>query len=230
MMDGDLRVPIYYDRVPFFFYSGQADMTRHILLSAFQRDLLVSLESLIADGTTVLEREYEIYGSIEDLSVLETAERKEFQEQWGLPTNTGSIRVRKTIKGDETQYTQTIKIKGAEGNDENEMDVSEETFLMFKRLVANGLIKTRYFFPVPNSELVLEVDVFQDLEGKPFNEVKIDLEVPEGMDISQVVIPFKLDNPRLIKPGKKSAEDLDFVRGLFSSKYEQPNPEYQKKD
>lgn len=205
-------------------------MTKHILISALQMDGLVSLESLVADGSTELEREYEIYGTVEDPAVLLKAERTEYQEQWGLPTHTGSIRVRETRQGDKTVYTQTIKIKTAEGNEENEMEVSEETFNIFKRLVPNGLLKNRYFFPIPDSKLVLEVDVFQDLEGNVCPDVKIDLEVPAGVDISQVVIPFKLNNPRIIKPGKKSAEDLEFVRTLFSTKYEQPNPEYSKKD
>lgn len=207
-------------------------MTKHILLSAFQKDVLVSLESLIADGTTELEREYEIYGTIPDLSVLDGATRREFQSQWGLPTPTGSIRVRHTKPEDEGPdvFTQTIKIKSADGNEENEMKVSEDTFKIFKRLVQFGLIKNRYFFPVPNSKLTLEVDVFQTLDHQIIHDVKIDLEVPEGVDISQVVIPFKLDNVRVIKPGKKSPEDLEFVRTLFSTKYEQPNPEYSKKD
>lgn len=216
-------------------------MLNKILRNAFLPEAVTSLESLIpslegegGDGSTVIEREYEIYGRVDDLSVLkEKAERTEYQEQWGMPCNAGSeagisgnIRVRMTREGDdgEQKYTMTIKVKGTDSNKENEMDITEDTFNIFSSLVPNGLIKTRYIFPVRDTEFELEVDVFHDADGNECNIVKIDLEVPEGTDVNAITMPFKLEDPRLIKPGQKSQEDLDYVRKLFSEQYEVKNP------
>lgn len=222
-------------------------MLNKILKQAFLPEPVTSLESLIpsmesegADGSTVIEREYEIYGRVDDLSVLkEKAERTEYQEQWGMPCNAGSdagingnIRVRMTREGDdgEQKYTMTIKVKGKDSNEENEMDITEDTFNIFSRLVPNGLIKTRYVFPVRDTEFELEVDVFHDADGNECNIVKIDLEVPEGTDVNAITMPFKLEEPRLIKPGQKSQEDLDYVRKLFSEQYEVKNPQHTPKE
>ncbi|MCY1286151.1 hypothetical protein D9M68_17960 [compost metagenome] len=208
-------------------------MSNEALKQAFAPRYTVSLESA-ANGETVVEREYEIYGTIEDTGVLAAATGTEFQEQWGMPCNEGAeygifgnIRVRKTTKGEnEVEHTQTIKVKEEEGNDENEIEIGEATFDIFKKLVPNGLLKTRYFFPVPDSELIFQVDVFQDTNGVQCMKVKIDLEVPEGVVIDQVTLPFKLTDVRVIKPGKKGPEDTDFVRSLFSKHYESTNPYY----
>lgn len=218
-------------------------MLNKILRNAFLPEAVTSLESIIpslesegADGSTVVEREYEIYGRVDDLSVLkEKAARTEYQEQWGMPCNAGSeagisgnIRVRMTREGDdgEQKYTMTIKVKGKDSNQENEMEITEDTFNIFSSLVPNGLIKTRYIFPVRDTEFELEVDVFQDADGNECNIVKIDLEVPEGTDVNAITMPFKLEEPRLIKPGQKSQEDLDYVRKLFSEQYEVKNPQH----
>lgn len=184
-----------------------------------------SLESLVASvedaaGETVVEREYEIYGTVEDLSMLkEKAERIEQQEQWGLPSDKGNVRVRKTQEGHDATYVLTIKVKKDDGNLENETEVTKETFELFKALVKEGLIKTRYVIPVEGDDsLKLEVDVFNGPEGV-CDIVKIDLEVPEGKDIDGIDIPFKLTDTRVIQPGKKTDEDLAYVKDLFSTKY-----------
>jgi hypothetical protein len=208
-------------------------MTKPLMTRFFQNSCVVSLEALPTDGATVLEREYEIYGTIESIDALSAATGTEVQEQWGLPCNEGAefgifgnFRVRKSIKDGVTTYTQTIKVKEAEGNEENEIEISEATYLLFKKLVPKGLLKTRYFFPVPDSDLILEVDVFKDTNDVPCLQVKIDLEVPEGVDVDKVSLPFTLTDVRAIKPGKKSPEDNDFVRNLFSKHYESTNPYY----
>lgn len=203
----------------------------HALKMAFVPSGCTALETLIpsmeSNGETIREREYEIYGTLSDLEDLKKATGSEFQEQWGIPCNevvNGNIRVRKTVKNDVTELTQTIKVKEQSGNDENNMDISQSTFDIFKKLVPRGLLKTRYFFPLEGTDYTLEVDVFQDLEGNQCNRVKIDLEVPDGVDVDKVILPFKLENVRVIKPGTKSQDDLDFVRSLFKEHYEVVNP------
>lgn len=210
-------------------------MNSAILKEFLTPKLTVSLEAA-ANGETVKEREYEIYGTIEDIGAMSGAASSEFQEQWGLVCNEGAeagifgnIRVRKTVVGEnQVSFTQTIKVKEEDGNDENEIEIGGATFDLFKKLVPNGLLKTRYFFPMEDSDLTLEVDVFQDLQGVQCLDIKIDLEVPEGMTVEQITLPFKMTDIRVIKPGKKSPEDCDFVRQLFSKKYESANPYYSK--
>jgi len=208
-----------------------------ILKQAMAPVYAVSLESN-AEGATVQEREYEIYGKVKDLEALaKSADRQEFQEQWGMPCNVGgdtgingNIRVRMTKTGDgEPVYTQTIKVKQPDGNQENEMEISADTFAIFRSLVPTGLKKTRYFFPVKDSDLVLEVDVFEDAEGVQQSMVKIDLEVPDGVKIEEVEIPFALEDIRVIKPGIKTQEDAEFVRTLFKNSFEVSNPMHRKK-
>lgn len=211
-------------------------MKMSILTSAFYgAEVVTSLESL--EGVTTEERGYEIYGRVEDLeSMQESANKVEKQEQWGLPCNAGAdagifgnIRVRKTqVNEDDPEYTQTIKVKKDTGNDENEMEISEGTFQIFSRLVPTGLLKNRYFFPLEGTDFELEVDVFHSPDGKPCEIVKIDLEVPEGVEVDQIVIPFKMTDVRVIKPGKKSQEDSEYVRDLFANHYEFRNPLHQK--
>lgn len=197
-------------------------MKANILNDVLMYSGSTGLESLITsmeDGETQVEREYEIYGTVEDLKILKgLAERIEYQEQWGLPSDRGNIRVRRTQVGDDITFTMTIKSKKKDGNLETEMEVSEDTFVAFKSIVPDGLVKTRYVIPVKDSELKLEVDVFTGDEGV-CKVVKIDLEVAEGQEIDSIDIPFKLVDPRVIVPGKKSDEDLAFVRELFSTRY-----------
>lgn len=224
--------------------------SKAVLATAFNPPPTTSLESLIQgpatpsmeadssnEGKTTKEREYEIYGRVEDLAAMQAAAtRKEYQEQWGMPCDFGkdvgifgSIRVRMTRKNDdEPGYTQTIKAKADDGSDENEMDISIDTFNLFSRLVPNGLLKTRYFFPLEGTDYELEVDVFHDADGKQCNVVKIDLEVPEGVSVSEIKIPFAIEGTRVIKPGKKSAEDSEYVRDLFTNHYEVKNPQHKR--
>jgi hypothetical protein len=201
-----------------------------VMQNLFAYITLPSLESLVGDGGTVLEREYEIYGKLnkEEFDRLLQHGDFEHQEQWGMAIGKYSnIRVRRTESADgKVVYTQTMKKKTDEGNQENEMEVSEDTFTMFRSMIEKGLIKTRFIYPVEGTELKLEVDAFKDLEGNYVDTVKIDLEVPEGTDVSAIRIPFDLSDVRVIKPGKKTEDDLTYVRKLFSEKYEIVNPDY----
>lgn len=227
----------FYD-ASFFLVIGRDLNMNSILKRALLPGFTISLESAEADGTTAVEREYEIYGTVEDLpGMIAKAERSEKQEQWGMPCSvggdsgvSGNIRVRKTTVDKTSSYTQTIKVKMKDGNNENEMEISADTFNIFASLVPNGLIKTRYFFSIEGTELTLEVDVFEDTDGKQHDQVKIDLEVAEGETVDSVQLPFKLNDVRVIAPGIKSMEDLEFVRKLFRDVYEVSNPLHGKDD
>ena len=211
-------------------------MRNTYLATAMNPVLIPSLEDLAPDGVTRVEKELEIYGTLRDMSVLEQATGWEAQEQWGLYIpktakngGSGGPRVRKTTKSTgEITFVLTTKVKEVDGNKECEQDTSEDMFKLFRQLAESGLLKKRFFFPIGDTGLKFEVDVFCGNDGQPVPEVKIDLEIPEDLapnfDPSQVKLPFEMDNVRIIAPGRKNEEDLKYVRKLFSEKYDVPNP------
>lgn len=196
----------------------------------------VSMESADQpDGKTRVETEIEIYGTMRDMAQLSQAADWEIQEQWGLyipktdkNAGTGGPRVRMTQNSDgKTTYVLTTKVKLKAGNNECEEPSSSDMFTMFKMLGDTGLRKKRYFFPIEGTEMCFEVDVFTNANGTPCPEVKIDLEIkgdlPEGFDEMSIELPFEMSDIRIISPGRKSDEDLKYVRKLFSEKYDIPN-------
>jgi hypothetical protein len=184
-----------------------------------------------ADGAAKREVEWEIYGRVKDLGDLAKAQRLETQEQWGLPIFEtgknycgGTMRVRSINDGE--QYIFTTKIKDASGNEEVEEPTSQARFIHFKKWADTGLRKVRHYFPVEGSDFIYEVDAFHNSLGQFVPWVKIDLEVPEGEQLSidtMPDLPFELEEARIIPPGKKSAEDLAFVRQLFDEYFNLPN-------
>lgn len=189
----------------------------------------VSLEDINAGVPQAKEIEYEIYGRVRDLGSLQSAARKELQEQWGLhvdksPNNaaTGGVRVR-SINDEKYVLTSKIKIDG--GNEEEEVDTTEGMFIHFKKLADKGLRKMRFYFPVEGTDFVYEVDAFYNLAGQFVPWVKIDLELPKGMDSIDSLpdLPFEMDDVVVVPPGKKSEEHLAFCRKLFTEYFDMPN-------
>lgn len=177
----------------------------------------VSMEN---DGESKVEREYEIYGRLVDMEGLKHADSTEKQEQWGLVIEKtdqnsafGTIRVRSINDGE--RYVLTSKIKHQDGNEEVEEETSSARFEQFRRLASTGLKKIRHMFKV-SDDLTFEVDVFLDNNDNPQPWVKIDLEVPDGFNIEDFPdLPIDLHDARVIRPGLKNDEDLQYVRALF---------------
>lgn len=191
-------------------------------------DIFLSMEGLALDGTAKKEREFEIYGRLDDLSVLERADAKEIQEQWGIPVDrndenagSGSIRVREINDGE--KYILTTKVKCSDSNIETELETTKDNFVQFKYLARSGLRKIRYTFKTEN-DYAFEVDVFYQSNGELCNWVKIDLEVDESFSVDQMPdLPFEMSDVRVILPGKKNEADMAFVQNLFRSYYDLKN-------
>lgn len=156
------------------------------------------------DGKAVMEIEHVIYAKLLNVSQLEKATSKTYQEQWNMyiPKSMenaaqGSIRIRKVVENENTEYHLTTKVK--KGDDKLEVTVSttEDNFMQFKFLAPDGLIKDRFCFPVENSELVWEIDMFMKPDGSYHEWCKIDLEVkdksielpPLPIQFSEVILP-----------------------------------------
>jgi len=196
------------------------DLVDLVAFSPSMEDAMNSIPTEAPTGESKKEIEWEIYGRIKDLGDLKKAERSELQEQWGIPIHqseknvaSGNIRVRSI---NDEKYVLTSKIKEKAGNDEVEEDTTEARFMHFKKLADAGLRKQRFFFPIPGSDFIWEVDGFYNAVGQLQPWVKIDLEVDRDFDLDELPeLPFEMEDVRVIRPGKKNEEDLAFVRQLF---------------
>jgi CYTH domain-containing protein len=163
-------------------------------------------ENNVVNGKSQKELEYTFVGYIDDLdTIVSNASHVEIYEQWWMSTDdsrntgkmSGTFRVRSI---NNKKYTMTIKERsrnsgGAHEAVETEVTISKDMFESFKKLAPMGIMKTRYSFPIPNSNYTWEIDVFTLESGDVYDWCKMDLEVknelksipeaPKG--ISQVV-------------------------------------------
>lgn len=198
------------------------------------RGLLASLESR-PDGQTRVEKEVVIYGKIVDFDELKKANRKEEQEQWEIRIKDdssqygGCVRIR-CLNG--KQYILTIKTYRPDEGDlmETETELPAEVGVNmlqeFRKLSSGGMIKTRYFFDVPDSDLVWEVDVYYDEKKQPREWCKVDLEVSD-LRLKRPDLPIQLTQAREIPPKNRTEDQQRFIERLMGKEFVAPNP-YQK--
>ena len=148
-----------------------------------------------ADGKAINEIEITMYAKLLDMADLLKAFSKEHHEQWMLkiphtPNNiaSGNMRVRKTIPhitSEVAEYTYTTKIDTHDKKSKIEVTVptTEDNFKQYQMICDKAMIKDRYCFKVPNSELIIEVDMFYlkgaDVGTGRYSDIcKIDIELP----------------------------------------------------
>lgn len=195
------------------------------------RVMAVSLEAQ-TDGQTRAEKEIVTYGKIVDFDDLSKADRKEEQEQWEIRSKdeknqySGCVRIRCL---DGKSYILTTKTFRQDRGDlmETEMElpasVGVNMLKEFSKLSSGGMIKTRYFFDVPDSDLVWEVDVYYDEAKKPRQWCKIDLEVPD-LRIKRPALPIRLKDAQEM-PGKNRTETHQrFIERMMDKEFVSPNP------
>lgn len=166
------------------------------------------------DGVRRRELEYTFYGQVKSLEDLKNnAFRKEEHEQWLIPLNT-QLKVKARIRSiDGVRYilTSKTKIQGQLGSQEVECDISEDMFNSLKTVGTGGYKKTRYFFKVPGTKLIWEIDVFKNIAGQDHDWVKLDLEVPdENTQIPKLPVEFLTTishQPKEYTPEEKSTVD-----------------------
>lgn len=201
----------------------------------------VALEET-SDGKLNKEIEQVFYGKLENFDQLSGAAGCEYHEQWEIKLarnerngGSGKIRVRKTtFEDDRIEYVLTTKVRmsgdnaGASANNEVSIPSTEAQFEQFKVLAESGMRKTRFLFPVPNSDLVWEVDVFStglkaiqpELRYRPW--VKLDLELDNP---NQEVPPLPMEFAEVI--GQESTRDErqnEIVDWLYENEFLTPNP------
>jgi hypothetical protein len=191
---------------------------------------IASLESSAeANGDTQVELEYIFFGKVVDFDELKKADKVEDQEQWEIRSEKqgnspyfGGIRVRKTCGTDSGEPKYVLCAKTMKGKDdgrlETELDVTEDLFNQFKKLAQSGMIKTRYYFNVPDSDLVWEIDVYKTADGEVEPWVKIDLEVKSRK--TQIPdFPIELTDVIKEQPGQRTPEQQEQCDKLLKEKF-----------
>lgn len=154
-----------------------------------------ALESHV-DGQARPEVELTVYGEMVDITHLEQASSNVRMEQWNLPeSESEECRTKARIRAvNDRRWILTTKTKpktSADGVVEVECDISRDMFNSLRNLSHSGYMKTRYYYPIPNTGLQWEVDVFYGTDGSAHPWVKLDLEVP-SLDIELPPWPFPM--------------------------------------
>jgi hypothetical protein len=201
---------------------------------------LPGLEGIV-DGNKRIEHELVYHAILEDMSVLNTAVKKELQEQWEIkvkktdasitPKNLagGRLRVRNINNGE--KYVFCSKAKAETGDTEVELESTKDQFDQFAAMATGGMIKTRYYFPIKGTEnsfpegdfngaLVWEIDVFKDgVTGEPVEWVKIDLELPSNFDSDIPKFPFATKQIITSQYPNRPENEEAIVSNLYDEKY-----------
>nr|DAO99402.1 MAG TPA: hypothetical protein [Caudoviricetes sp.] len=204
-------------------------------MSIFKNPRYPSQEALDSPKT-ILEQEYVFYVRITNFKQLENAAHAEKHEQWQIKipstddnAGSGSIRARKVTSADGTiSYELTTKSKTKKGNIETTVPTTEENFTQIAFMANSGMRKDRYTFPIPNSDLSFEVDVYPDGKAGYYTWAKIDLEVksplssfPElPIQVEEIITPQDAETPE----GQEEVSRLFDTFFLLKNKYKDLSP------
>lgn len=204
-------------------------------MSIFKNPRYLSQEALDSPKT-ILEQEYVFYVRITNFKQLENAAHAEKHEQWQIKipstddnAGSGSIRARKVTSADGSiSYELTTKSKTKKGNIETTIPATEENFTQIAFMADTGMRKDRYTFPIPNSDLSFEVDVYPDGKAGYYTWAKIDLEVksplssfPElPIQVEEIITPQDADTPE----GEQEVSRLYDTFFLLKNKYKDLSP------
>ncbi len=192
-----------------------------------------------ADGAMMIENEIVYYARLKPDFVFPQTGNVERQEQWSIKipltdanAAQGDIRVRKTDFFDHgdlghSEYVLTTKIRQAEGGvPETPIPSTADQFEHFKKLAESGMIKDRYTYDIPGTELKWEVDAFLKPGGGYHPWVKLDLEIPEDSpaDFAVPELPIEAEEWIKTQTGKRLPAEEAQVRELYDTMFLTKNP------
>jgi hypothetical protein len=199
----------------------------HIALLALEDLQTLALEETTV-GATEGELETTFYARLDTLRALASAQGHEEQEQWQIrvPNKVKGapdyrLRCRKTVVDGVATYVQTIKLPNAGSTigktdmAENNFEVTEEIFALFKSMSNQGMCKIRYFFRQDHRDDPLQVDVFKLADGRTANWVKIDYEHKAGERDEPPSWPAGLVD--IIRGDTKDPQAQAFIRDLYET-------------
>lgn len=168
-----------------------------------------------ADGQERRELEYSFYGKLDNVNLLDTASKKEDQEQWNVPLDVDGTTMRiRMIDRQKCILTVKTKVDGVKGKNEVELEITSDMYSALQKICRKGYHKTRYFFPVEGTSLIWEVDVFMDAAGQPSEWIKMELEVP-AEDTKVPNFPFELNDSILAQGDKKTDAEKALISRLW---------------
>lgn len=181
----------------------------------------VSTEGFV-DGVAHPEIELTIYAEMTNIDNLKAAAEQAEFEQWNLPQSENpECKTKTRIRSiNDRRWILTTKTKpntSADGVIEVECDISRDLFSALKTTGHQGYRKTRYFFPIPNTGLQWEVDVFRGMDGSLHPWVKLDLEVP-SLDVELPPWPFPLRS-MVVDGDNLSFQEKQLISRLWDSEW-----------
>lgn len=186
-------------------------------------ELLLNKPSVLAteDYGVGIERELTFYVKLSDLTVLDNLTAIK-QVQWKLDLKGAHPEARfRAREEDGKVHSICCKIphRSGEGMVEAETIVNKEFWDFVTKFFGNhGYKKTRYIYPIPETDLKFEIDVFLSESGQPHPYVKVDLEYPKDLQ-SIPNFPFPVDEDTAIDGGDMTKEEEQFVDDLWENQW-----------
>lgn len=185
--------------------------------------LLGSKYALAAEefGGVGLERELTFYVKLSDLTVLNSLTAIE-QIQWKLDLKGKYPEARFRARLEDSKvHSICCKVphRSGEGMVEAETEVNAEFWnFLVKTCGHHGYKKTRYIYPIPETNLKFEIDVFISESGQQHPYVKVDLEYPTSLP-ALPSFPFEIDMDSAIDGTNPTEEEEKFIDDLWENQW-----------
>lgn len=193
-----------------------------------------------SDGKANQEIEHTFYARLspDQMEQLKKAQSVEHHEQWEVKipeteknAGSGRIRIRETVAPEkDPEYVLTVKTITNKEGDRIEVPVptTKDMFHQFKLLADEGMVKTRYVFPIEGSDMKWEIDMFYAPGGVVGTQhyaewCKIDLEVK---DRTAAIPPFPIQMEEVINGarGQRTEQEEEKLHQLFQEIFITKNP------
>ena len=184
---------------------------------------MISLEELAeSEGKAKQEIEYTFFARVENFDWINPELLKEQQEQAEIHVDKGDkgfgqIRVR-AVNDRDYELCLKFKTPGELGKKEAEKPVTQDMFELMLLMAPHSLRKKRYCYPIEGSDYQYEVDVFENIDGEPYDWVKIDLEVMlKDKDMEIPPLPIPTVETIMSQSSQRTPEEYKKVGELFET-------------
>ena len=181
---------------------------------------IVNSESDPVESSTIREKEICLYIRLLDFQQFKKASHAEHHEQWEVKipktdnnAGEGKIRVRRIQARDgKVSFEITIKNRGKDGSYiESTLPCTEEVFTQIAFLAENGMKKQRYTFPIENTDMQWEIDLYPDGKEGFYTWARAELEIKGDLE-SIPELPIQAEETITTEEAK---QDDSRVRELF---------------
>lgn len=182
------------------------------------------------DGRTLRKFVFTIYALVsnfEEIALADTLEKRE--KRFVLDeTNPQGIRVTQAIhKVNDIGFYSTTKLSHPESQlvEQVQCPISSGMYNHLALVSEYGIQFERAKFPVPNSELIWEVDIYKSRSGERSHWVRADLEVSD-IETEVPKMPFACDDYIFDFPGVITDEQRLFIEKLYKHEWVSLDPNW----